>query len=98
MAETQHNRSGRGPRNQFTLRQSSSSSAIADFASFLGPIDGDGVEIVAAYSRDHDRSIGAGVLTAKLGATPIVLHQITSMQAALHRRLRANALHWLART
>ncbi|HWB83955.1 MAG TPA: hypothetical protein VG675_07425 [Bryobacteraceae bacterium] len=58
-------------------------------------VEGTNVEIVAAYSRDHDRSIGAGVLTAKLGSTPIVLHQITSMQAVLHGRLLANALHWL---
>jgi beta-galactosidase len=60
-------------------------------------VEGDGIEIVAAYSRDHDRAIGAGILTAKLGSTPIVLHQITSMQIALHRRLLANTLAWLAR-
>jgi hypothetical protein len=60
-------------------------------------VEGDDVEIVAAYSRDHDRAIGAGLLTVKLGSTPIVLHQITSMQAVLHRRLLANALAWLVR-
>jgi hypothetical protein len=60
-------------------------------------VEGDSVEIVAAYSRDHDRAIGAGVLTAKLGSTPIVMHQITSMQSVLHRRLLANALAWLVK-
>ncbi len=60
-------------------------------------MEGDGVEIIAAYGRDHDRAIGAGLMTAKLGSTPIVLHQITSMHAVLHRRLLANALAWLVR-
>jgi beta-galactosidase len=60
-------------------------------------IEGDNVEIVAAYSRDHARSIGAGTLTAKLGSTPIVLHQVTAMQPVMHRRMLANTLAWLTR-
>jgi hypothetical protein len=61
-------------------------------------IEGENVEIVAAYSRDHDRKIGAGTLTAKLNGTPIVMHQITDMQPVLHGRLLANSLAWLARS
>ena len=61
-------------------------------------IEGDGVEIVAAYSRDHDRKIGAGTFTAKLNKTPIVMHQITDMQPVLHRRFLANSLAWLTRS
>ena len=60
-------------------------------------VEGDNVEIVAAYSRDHDRKIGAGTLTAKLNGTPIVMHQVTDMQPVLHRRLLANSLAWLTR-
>jgi beta-galactosidase len=59
-------------------------------------VEGDGVEVIAGYSRDHDRKIGAGTFTAKLGNTPIVMHQITTMQPILHRRFLANALYWLS--
>jgi hypothetical protein len=61
-------------------------------------IEGENVEIIAAYSRDHDRRIGAGTLIAKLNGTPIVMHQITDMQPVLHRRFLANSLAWLARS
>ena len=59
-------------------------------------VEGDGVEIVAGYARDHDRHLGAGTLTAKLGSTRLVLHQILGMHPALHRRFLANALRYLA--
>jgi hypothetical protein len=58
-------------------------------------IEGDGVEIVAGYGRDHDRHLGAGTFTAKLGATRLVLHQIQGMHPALHRRFLRNALQYL---
>jgi hypothetical protein len=61
-------------------------------------VDGENVEIVAAYSRDHDRKIGAGTFTTKLNQTPIVMHQITDMQPVLHRRFLANSLAWLTRS
>lgn len=61
-------------------------------------VEGENVEIIAAYSRDHDRKIGAGTLTAKLNGTSIVMHQITDMQPVLHRRFLANSLAWLARS
>ena len=60
-------------------------------------VEGENVEIVAAYSRDHDRKIGAGTLTTNLNGTPIVMHQITDMQPVLHRRFLANSLAWLTR-
>ena len=58
-------------------------------------IAGDGVEIVAGYGRDHDRHLGAGTFTAKLGGARLVLHQIQGMHPALHRRFLRNALHYL---
>jgi hypothetical protein len=61
-------------------------------------IEGEDVEIVAAYSRDHDRRIGAGALTAELNGTRIVLHQITDMQSVLHRRFLANSFAWLTQS
>lgn len=59
-------------------------------------IAGDHVEVVAGYGRDHDRHLGAGTLAAKLGSTRLVLHQITGMHPALHRRFLANTLKYLA--
>jgi hypothetical protein len=61
-------------------------------------VEGDNVQIVAAYSRDHDRKIGAGTFTTKLNGTPVVMHQITDMQPVLHRRFLANSLAWLTRS
>ena len=60
-------------------------------------VEGNSVEIVAAYGRDHDRKIGAGTFTTKLGDTPIVMHQITDMHPVMHRRYLANSLAWLTR-
>ena len=53
------------------------------------------VEIVAAYSRDHSRQIGAGTFTTQLGAGRIVYHRIPEMQPVLQQRFLANALRWL---
>jgi hypothetical protein len=58
-------------------------------------VDGPDVDIVAAYSRDHDRNIGAGTLTAKVGASRIVMHRIVDMHPVLLQRFIANALRWL---
>lgn len=59
-------------------------------------VQGPQVEIVAAYSRDHDRNIGAGTLTAKLNNTPVVLHRIVDMHPVLLQRFIANSLAYLA--
>ncbi len=58
-------------------------------------IDGAGVEIVAAYSRDHDRNVGAGTFTARLGSTKILYHRVPELQAVIQQRFLANALAWL---
>jgi hypothetical protein len=55
------------------------------------------IEIVAAYSRDHSRQIGAGTFTTKLGAGKIVYHRVPEMQPVLQQRFLANALRWLTR-
>jgi hypothetical protein len=53
------------------------------------------VEIVAAYSRDHSRQIGAGTFTTKLGAGKLLYHRVPEMQPVLQQRFLANALRWL---
>ena len=55
-------------------------------------VEGPGVEIVAAYSRDHDRKIGAGTFVAP----KLVFHRICGMHAVFHQRLLANAIRYLA--
>jgi beta-galactosidase len=58
-------------------------------------LGGPEVEIVAAYSRDHSRVIGAGTFTTKLGAGKVVYHRVPEMQQVLQQRFLANALRWL---
>jgi beta-galactosidase len=53
------------------------------------------IEIIAAYSRDHDRNIGAGTFTAKLGAAKILYHRVPDLHPVLQERFLANALAWL---
>ncbi len=71
-------------------------------------VDGKNVEIMAAYSRDHDRRIGAGSLATKLGKGSVVFHSISGvvsglagtskgMQPVLLKRLIANSLRYIAR-
>jgi beta-galactosidase len=58
-------------------------------------VDGPNVEIIAAYSRDHDRNIGAGTFTTKLGTTKVIYHRVPELHPVLQQRLLANALTWL---
>jgi beta-galactosidase len=58
-------------------------------------VDGNDVEIVAAYSRDHSRAIGAGTFTTKLGKGKVVYQRVPEMQAVMQQRFLANALRWL---
>jgi hypothetical protein len=53
------------------------------------------VEIVAAYSRDHSRVIGAGTFTSKLGAGKVLYQRVPEMQPVMQARFLANALRWL---
>ena len=57
--------------------------------------DGAHIEIIAAYSRDHDRNIGAGTFTTKLGTTKILYHRVPDLHPVLQQRFLANALAWL---
>ncbi len=58
-------------------------------------VDGPNVEIIAAYSRDHDRKIGAGTFTTKLGNAKVLYHRVPELHPVLQQRLLANALQWL---
>ncbi len=58
-------------------------------------VEGPNVEIIAAYSRDHDRNIGAGTFTATLNTTKCIYHRVPDLHPVLQQRLLANALTWL---
>ena len=61
-------------------------------------VDGPGVQIIAAYSRDHDRNIGAGTFTAPLGLGTVLFQCMPPMHPAMRARWLANALAYLAST
>jgi hypothetical protein len=52
-------------------------------------------EILIAYSRDHDRNIGASTFTTQLGKGRILYHRTPDFHPVLQQRFLANALHWL---
>jgi beta-galactosidase len=60
-------------------------------------VSGDGIEIIAAYSRDHDRKIGAGTFTFSGQGRRLLFHRITGMHPVFHRRLLSNAIRHLTR-
>ena len=53
------------------------------------------VEIIVAYSRDHDRNIGAGTFTTTLGRGKILYHRVPPLHPVMQQRFLANALRWL---
>jgi beta-galactosidase len=59
-------------------------------------VDGEGVEIIAAYSRDHDRRNGAATMIARRDAMRVAVHRMPEMVRPLQRRFLGNAMRWLA--
>ncbi len=58
-------------------------------------VEGEGVEVIVGYSRDHDRKVGAGTFTAKLGKGKVLFHRVPEMHPVMQQRFLANALKWL---
>ncbi len=58
-------------------------------------VSGDGIEIVAAYSRDHDRKIGAGTFAWSGRGRKLLFHRITQMHRVFHQRLLSNGIRYL---
>ncbi len=59
-------------------------------------VDGAGVEVIAGYSRDHDRRNGAATLIARHAGMRVAVHRMPDMVAPLQRRFLENAVRWLA--
>jgi len=58
-------------------------------------VEGENIEVLVGYSRDHDRKVGAGTFTARLGKGQILYHRVPDFQPVMQRRFLANALRWL---
>jgi hypothetical protein len=59
-------------------------------------VDGDGIDIIAAYSRDHDRRLGASSFTVQKAGMKLLFHRMPDMVAPLQTRFLINAMRWLA--
>ena len=58
-------------------------------------VEGEGLEVVAGYSRDHDRRVGAASFIARKGKMRVLFHRLPEMAEPLQTRWLANALGWL---
>jgi hypothetical protein len=58
-------------------------------------VDGRGVEVFVGYGRDHDRRVGAGTFSARLGAGKILFQRVPDLNGAMQLRFLRNALAWL---
>ncbi len=61
-------------------------------------VDGPGVEIVAAYSRDHDRRNGAATLIAKHDRLRVLFHRLPDMVGPLQERFLNNVVRWMTQS
>ena len=58
-------------------------------------IDGSGIEIIGAYSRDHDRKIGAATFIYQNGPRRLLFHRMPDLVQPLQRRLLSNIISFL---
>jgi hypothetical protein len=56
-------------------------------------VDGKNIEVVAGYSRDHSRAIGAGSFIATLGKGKVIFHTIPGIVSGLNGK--SNGMHTL---
>jgi hypothetical protein len=56
------------------------------------------LEVITGYSRDHDRNVGAGTFTTRLGKGKLLYHRVPPMHPVLQQRFLANAIRWLTAT
>jgi hypothetical protein len=59
-------------------------------------VEGSGIEVIAAYSRDHDRKNGAASFIARKDGMRVLVHRLPDMAGPQQRRWLANAVDWLA--
>lgn len=59
-------------------------------------VEGEGIQVVGAYSRDHDRRNGAACFTVVKNGMRILFHRMPDMAAPLQRRFLSNAMMWMS--
>ena len=58
-------------------------------------IEGPDIEIIAAYSRDHDRHLGAATALCTANHMRVLVHRMPDMAKSLQKRFLLNAIGWL---
>ncbi|WP_050808304.1 sugar-binding domain-containing protein [Asticcacaulis biprosthecium] len=58
-------------------------------------ISGNSIEVIAGYSRDHDRHNGAASFTVQKAGMRVIVHRLPDMVAPLQKRFLINALKWM---
>ncbi len=58
-------------------------------------VDGPDVDVFVGYSRDHDRRIGAGTFTTRLGRGKVLFHRVPDFVTPMQLRFLSNAVGWL---
>ncbi len=57
---------------------------------------GEAIDVIVAYSRDHDRNLGAGTFTTKFGKGKLVYHRVPDFHPVMQQRFLKNVLTWLS--
>lgn len=58
-------------------------------------VEGPGVDVFVGYSRDHDRQVGAGTFTTRVGSGKILFQRVPDLNGPMQQRFLRNALAWL---
>ena len=58
-------------------------------------VDGPGVQVIAAYSRDHDSQIGATTFTVPLGKGTVLFQALSGLQPLVQERFLDNSISFL---
>ena len=58
-------------------------------------VDGPDVDVFVGYGRDHDRRVGAGTFTTRLGRGKVLFQRVPDFAPPIQQRFLRNALAWL---
>jgi hypothetical protein len=58
-------------------------------------VEGPNVDVFVGYGRDHDRQIGAGTFTTRLGSGKVLFQRAPDFTGPMQCRFLSNALSWL---
>ena len=58
-------------------------------------VDGPDVDVFVGYGRDHDRRVGAGTFSFKLGKGKVLFQRVPDLAGPMQLRFLINAIGWL---